>query len=82
MITSRVSSADHCARIGYPTLRLPAQIAQIRIAGDDPVRSTLAAHDGGSERPLSRLAVTQRDDFSDGGLGARPLPTRRVWLVC
>jgi hypothetical protein len=38
-----VSSADRCARIGYPTLRLPAQIAQIRIAGDDAVRSTLAA---------------------------------------
>jgi hypothetical protein len=43
VITSRVSSADRCARIGYPTLRLPAQITQIRIAGDDAVRSTLAA---------------------------------------
>ena len=38
--------ADRCARIGYPTLRLPAQIAQIRIAGDDAVRPTLAAHNG------------------------------------
>jgi hypothetical protein len=38
--------ADRCARTGHPALRLPAQIAQIRIAGDDAIRPTLAAHNG------------------------------------
>jgi hypothetical protein len=45
-----MSSADRCARIGHPTLRQPAQIAQIRIAGDDAARSTHADQNGGYMR--------------------------------
>lgn len=41
-----MSPADHCARIGYPTLRLPAHVAQIRIAEGDAARSTHADHKG------------------------------------
>lgn len=35
---------------------LPAQIAQIRIAGDDAARSTHADHNGGGARWLSGQA--------------------------
>jgi hypothetical protein len=60
--TARVSSADRCARIGYPTLRLPARIAQIRIAGDDAARSTHADHGGAAsaDRGLLRGSIGRR----------------------